>query len=91
MKIILNMKGTYSKSVTSAVNQYPALKRTVDLAKKYGIKIVGHFSQLTKKGNVCCHWWLVLEDDKSKEYQRNNELLNWLKNCERYDKNFAEK
>lgn len=74
-------KFTYG-SVTNAVKQYPTLKQTVTLAKEFGVKIVGHGAQLTRKGKVCCHWWLAHTDfDKKDEWQRNQDLLNWLKNC----------
>lgn len=83
------MKGTYY-SVANAVAKFPALKRTVELAKEFDIKIVGHFAQLTKRGKVCCHWWLVLDNDTNvKEYQRNRDLTGWLKNCKQYQKNFG--
>jgi hypothetical protein len=82
------MKGNYSLSIETAQQHFPALKRTVYLAEKYGIKLVSHYYQLTNRGKVCCHWWLVLDKKtKKKEFQRNQILLGMLRNFDQYEKN----
>lgn len=78
------MKGEYN-SVSDAVRKYPGLKQTVELAKQFSIKLVRHYAKFTKRGKVCQHLWLAHSDfDKKDEWQRNQDLLNWLKNCKRF-------
>jgi hypothetical protein len=75
------MKGEYN-SIATAVKKYPALKQTVNLAKEFNITLVQHFAKFTKRGRVCQHLWLAHSDfDKKDEWQRNQDLLCWLKNC----------
>ena len=74
------MKYVASSSVKVAQNHYPNLRKTVYLATKYGIKLVGHCAQMTKRGKVARHWWLVLDNDtNTKEYESNQELLDTFK------------
>jgi len=75
------MKGEYN-SISDAIRKYPALKQTVNLAKEHGIKLVRHYAKFTKRGKVCQHLWLAHSDfDKKDDWQRNKDLLCWLKNC----------
>jgi hypothetical protein len=81
------MKGEYN-SISDAVRKYPALKQTVTLAKIFSIKLVRHYAKFTKRGKVCQHLWLAHSDfDKKDEWQRNQDLLNWLRNCKELQKN----
>jgi hypothetical protein len=74
------MEYRYSRSIETAQQHYPTLKKTVYLATKHDVKLCSHFAQLTKRGKVARHWWVVLDNDtNTKESQSNQELLDTLK------------
>ncbi len=82
------MNGKYSISLEDAVRNYPALKRTIELAKEFNVNIIWHYAKFTKKGKVCQHLFMT-KDKKTgeKEWHRNQDLLNWLRNCKDYKTN----
>ena len=81
------MRGEYSRSIEEAVRKYPGLKQTVTLAKEFGVTLVKHYAKFTKRGKVCQHLWLAHTDfDKKDDWQTNQDLFNWLKNCKQYTK-----
>jgi hypothetical protein len=80
------MNGRFSDNLEEAVKKYPLLKQTLKLAKEFDIKIVRHYVKLTKKGKVCQHLFLVRENDGKEEWQSNNILLNWLRQCKAIEK-----
>jgi hypothetical protein len=82
------MDGKYSISIKEAVQNYPVLKRTVDLAKEFNIELLFHYAKFTKKGKVYQHMFVTRDSEGNKDWQRNQDLLNWLKNCKDYQKNF---
>jgi hypothetical protein len=74
------MKYITSSSIEVAQKHYPTLRKTVYLATKHDMKLVGHFAQMTKKGKVARHWWVVLDNDtNTKESRCNQEVLDTLK------------
>lgn len=74
------MKYVTSSTIEVAQKHYPTLRKTVYLATKHNFKLYGHCAQLTKKGKVARHWWLVMDNDtNTKDYKSNQELLNTLK------------
>jgi hypothetical protein len=75
------MNGRFSDNLEQAVNKYPALKQTLNLAKEFDVKIVRHYAKLTKRGKVSQHLFLVREKDGKEEWETNNTLLNWLRQC----------
>jgi hypothetical protein len=80
------MKGEYNSPATAVV-KYPTLKRTVNLAKEFNVKLLKHYAKFTKRGQVCQHLWLVKADfDPKEDWQRNQDLLNWLRNCKELQK-----
>jgi hypothetical protein len=73
------MKGEYSKSLKEAVVKYPALKRTINLANEFDLKIVKHFVRFTQKGKVYQHLFLTKDKETGEElWETNNNLLNML-------------
>jgi len=79
------MRGEYSKSIEDAVRRYPALKQTVNLAKEFGVTLLKHYAKFTNKGAVCQHLWLTKTSfDPTQDWQTNQTLLGWLKNCKQY-------
>lgn len=82
------MKGEYSSSIQEAVRKYPALKQTVILAKEFKVKLHKHYAKFTKRGKVCQHLWLASTDfDPKQDWQTNQDLLCWLRNCKSLRKN----
>jgi hypothetical protein len=82
------MKGEYSKSLAEAVLKYPVLKRTVNLAKEFDIKIVRHYAKFTKKGKVYQHLFLTKDKETGEElWETNNNLSNMLSGWKMLKKN----
>ena len=75
----------YSKSIEEAVTKYPALKQIVNLAKEFDVKLLKHCAKFTKRGAVSQHLWLTKASFSStQEWQSNQNILNWLKNCKHH-------
>lgn len=81
------MKGEFN-SISNALRKYPTLKQTVTLAKEFNVKLLKHYAKFTKRGKVCQHLWLTKTNfDPKEDWQRNQDLLNWLKNCRDLQRN----
>jgi len=79
------MRTEYSKSIEDAVRKYPALKQVVALAKEFNVELLKHCAKFTKRGNVSQHMWLTKTSfDPTQEWQSNQNLLGWLRNCKHY-------
>ena len=75
------MKGEYN-SIDDAVRKYPALKQTVKLANEFDVTLIKHYAKFTKRGSVCQHLWLAKASfEKNADWQRNQDLICWLRNC----------
>jgi len=74
------------------MRDYPALKQTITLAREFNVNIIWHYVKLTKKGRVYQHLFMT-KDKKTgeKEWHTNQNLLNWLRNCKQYKKEFEKK
>jgi hypothetical protein len=84
-------KGEYSNSISEAVKNYPALKRTIELAKEFGVNITHHYVKFTKKGKVYQHLFVITDTQTGeKEWHTNQNLLNWLRTCKAYKKELGD-